>query len=163
MGTLLGQSLVIVSNRLPVSVKKTGDKIEIFPSVGGLATGLSSYTKNAENKWIGWPGIPSNDLSEDEKRNISDQLLPHNCYPVFLSQEQINDFYNGYSNSILWPMFHDLALNPTALENISRFWTAYHQVSLLCLHTAILYWPGPIPHFPGCYRRAIFFFRETLQ
>jgi trehalose 6-phosphate synthase/phosphatase len=48
--------LIIVSNRLPVSVKKTDGQLEFFPSVGGLATGLASYANDPHNKWIGWPG-----------------------------------------------------------------------------------------------------------
>ncbi|XP_055349037.1 uncharacterized protein LOC129595929 [Paramacrobiotus metropolitanus] len=143
VGSLLNQSLIIVSNRLPVSVKKGDDgRMEVFPSVGGLATGLSSYTKNADNKWIGWPGIPSNDLTEDEKRFISEELRQHNCYPVFLTQDQLNDFYNGYSNSILWPLFHDLPVTEAAIRERDRFWNAYQQVNRLFLEV-ILALSGP--------------------
>ncbi|XP_055346899.1 uncharacterized protein LOC129594290 isoform X2 [Paramacrobiotus metropolitanus] len=138
VGSLLEQSLIIVSNRLPVSVKKAeSGKLDIYPSVGGLATGLSSYTKNAENKWIGWPGIPSNDLSEEERRHISDELQKYNCYPVFLSQDQLNDFYNGYSNSILWPLFHDLPVTQEADDLRDRYWNAYQQVNHLFLEVIL--------------------------
>src|SRR5271170_3083581 len=98
--------LTLVSNRLPISVKKVGRKLEFQPSVGGLATGLSSYTTDKHSKWIGWPGIPSEELTEDNKRQIQRELKKHHCYPVFLTKKQVDEFYNGYSNSTLWPLFH---------------------------------------------------------
>ncbi len=116
-------SVVIVSNRLPVSVKKTVEgQLEYFPSIGGLATGLASYAEDKRNKWIGWPGIPSDKLSEREKVDITQELLKHNCYPIFLKQKQLDAYYNGYSNSILWPLFHDLPVN---FDHHDRYWRAY--------------------------------------
>lgn len=120
-------SVVIVSNRLPISVKKSEDgALEFYPSVGGLATGLSSYVNDKRNKWIGWPGIPSDGLTAEEEQQISDELLKHNCYPVFLNQKQLDDYYNGYSNTILWPLFHDL---PADLSDHDRTWKAYQSVN----------------------------------
>src|SRR5579884_4029794 len=98
--------LIIISNRLPVSVRKTQKGIEVYPSSGGLATGLSGYTKQRGTKWVGWAGLPSDDLSENDKRLITSRLKRYRCYPVFLTQKQINEYYNGYSNGILWPLFH---------------------------------------------------------
>jgi trehalose 6-phosphate synthase/phosphatase len=120
-------SVVIVSNRLPISVKKNEDgKLEFYPSVGGLATGLSSYVKDKRNKWIGWPGIPSDKLTDKEQQQIADELRKQNCYPVFLKQKQLDDFYNGYSNTILWPLFHDL---PAPMDDHEKFWRAYKSVN----------------------------------
>lgn len=122
-------SVVIVSNRLPISVKKNeAGKLEFYPSVGGLATGLSSYVRDKRNKWIGWPGIPSDQINEAERKEITEELLKHNCYPVFLKQKQLDDFYNGYSNTILWPLFHDL---PADLTDQERFWKAYRAVNTI--------------------------------
>ena len=119
--------VIIVSNRLPVSVKRTDDgKLEFYPSVGGLATGLSAYVANKKNKWIGWPGLPSEQLSEADKEHITQELLKHNCYPVFLSQKQLDGYYNGYSNSILWPLLHDM---PANLEQHDIWWKAYRNVN----------------------------------
>ncbi|HET9173982.1 MAG TPA: bifunctional alpha,alpha-trehalose-phosphate synthase (UDP-forming)/trehalose-phosphatase [Candidatus Saccharimonadales bacterium] len=120
--------VIIVSNRLPVSVKKVGDELEFSASLGGLATGLSSYVQNRKNKWIGWPGIPSEELTERDKTTISYELAKSNCYPVFLSKKQIDAFYNGYSNRILWPLFHNLSPH---LEDYDREWRAYRQVNHL--------------------------------
>lgn len=126
--------VIIVSNRLPVSVKKVGGKLEFSPSAGGLATGLSSYAKKRKNKWIGWPGIANDDLSESDKQEIQRELKKHNCYPVFLSQAQVDDYYNGFANEVLWPAFHELSVNYQPPEN---YWRAYHKVNKLFAQTAL--------------------------
>src|SRR4051812_10776444 len=98
--------VIIVSNRLPVSVKKVDGKLEFSESIGGLATGLASYLKNRKNKWIGWPGVASEELNKNDKQTIIDELAKQNCYPVFLNQKQLDEFYGEYSNRIVWPLFH---------------------------------------------------------
>ncbi len=123
------ESVVIVSNRLPISVKKVDGELEFFPSVGGLATGLASYVNDKRNKWIGWPGIPSDELTEAQRQEIAVELRKSNCYPVFLKQKQLDDYYNGYSNSILWPLFHDLPPSKEALIKHDRYWKAYKAVN----------------------------------
>ncbi len=118
-------NLVIISNRLPISVKKLNGKLEFSPSIGGLATGLSAYTKRRGTVWVGWPGIADEDLTESDRGRITRELKKHHCYPVFLSQKQIEDYYNGYSNSVLWPLFHDLTVKPAK----RGWWSAYEQVN----------------------------------
>jgi len=121
--------LTLVSNRLPVSVKKVDGKLEFSPSVGGLATGLSSYTTNKHSKWIGWPGIPDEDLTAKDKQRITRELKKFHCYPVFLTKKQIDGFYNGYSNSILWPMFHDSKISKESRDHEAEFFKAYQEVN----------------------------------
>jgi trehalose 6-phosphate synthase/phosphatase len=126
--------VTIVSNRLPISVKKVNGKLQFYPSAGGLATGLASYTKDKKNKWVGWPGIVSDELNDEDMDTITKQLATHNCYPVFLTQKQINGYYNGYSNGILWPFFHNL---PIELEEQDHYWNAYRQVNQLFAETVM--------------------------
>lgn len=121
--------LVIVSNRLPVSVKKTDGKLEFYPSIGGLATGLASYANSSKNKWVGWPGIASDHLSEKEREQITIELRKHNCYPVFLTQRQLDDFYGGYSNSVLWPLFHDNQVSHETKDKLTQYWRSYKHVN----------------------------------
>jgi trehalose 6-phosphate synthase/phosphatase len=125
----MSPSLIIVSNRLPVSVKKTDGKLEFYPSIGGLATGLSSYATNRRNKWIGWPGVASEEVTEIEKQQIATELRKHNCYPVFLTRKQLDDFYNGYSNSILWPLFHNVPIAAAAQKKQNDYWRSYRKVN----------------------------------
>ncbi len=120
--------MIIVSNRLPFSVKKVHGRLEFHQSVGGLATGLASYTKSRKNIWIGWPGLNSEDLTEDEKHEITTELRKRNCYPVFLTKKQTDEFYNGYSNEVLWPFFHSL---PVAEDKLDQYWSTYKHVNLL--------------------------------
>ena len=121
--------LIIVSNRLPVSVKKEKGKLVFDKSVGGLATGLSSYVENKNNTWVGWPGIATEELSEEEKITIISELVNYNCVPIFLNKNQIDNFYNGFSNSILWPLFHNLKV--TFKGNYDRWWRAYKNINNL--------------------------------
>jgi len=118
--------LVIISNRLPVSVRKTGKSIEVYLSSGGLARGLMGYTRRRGTKWIGWPGLPSDDLTEEDKRIITEKLKAKHCYPVFLTKKQVDDYYNGYSNSVLWPQFHNLQVRT---GDSAKNWQAYQAVN----------------------------------
>jgi trehalose 6-phosphate synthase/phosphatase len=123
--------VIIVSNRLPVSVKKSKGKLYFNRSLGGLATGLSSYIrKDSNNKWIGWPGIASDDLTAGDRQEIVDELAKRNCSPVFLTKSEIDNFYNGYSNSVLWPQFHTLAKRrgSDGAER-RRWWSSYRSVN----------------------------------
>lgn len=119
--------IIIVSNRLPVSVKKNeAGELEFYPSSGGLATGLSSYTQNRNSKWIGWPGMVSDDLTDTEMQFITKELHKKHCYPVFLTRKQLDAYYNGYSNSVLWPQFHNL---PADISDTTKQWKAYREVN----------------------------------
>lgn len=127
--------VIIVSNRLPLSVKKVDGKLQFYPSLGGLATGLSSYVNDRKSIWVGWPGIASEELSEQEKKLITSRLGKQHCVPVFLTKRQIDDYYNGYSNSVLWPVFHDLPYKPSALDE--KWWRAYREVNTLFSETVL--------------------------
>lgn len=95
---------IIISNRLPIRIEKHKDELQFIPSEGGLATGLGSIYKKGNNIWIGWPGyIPD---SEEEKQIIKEKLKELNLIPVFLTTEQIEGYYEGFSNEVLWPIFH---------------------------------------------------------
>ena len=97
--------LFIISNRLPLKASKTGNNtFEFTRSEGGLATGLGSLDMEIEKHWIGWPGVHTE--TDQEKEIITEHLSKFNFHPVFLSPEQIENYYEGYSNSTLWPLCH---------------------------------------------------------
>lgn len=127
--------LIIVSNRLPVSVKKENGQLTFYPSLGGLATGLSSYVKNSNNLWIGWPGLPSDGLSDNEKHQIVTELAKHNCAPVFLTKKQLDAYYNGFSNTVLWPLCHNLRV-PSSNSH-EHWWRTYRNVNQLFTDTIV--------------------------
>lgn len=128
-------NVIIVSNRLPISVKKVNGKLEFTESVGGLSKGLASYAKRGRGTWIGWPGIVSDELDEDDKRLITERLAKQHYHPVFLTQKQLDDYYSGYSNNILWPFFHDLETDFTGHD---KQWRAYQNVNRLFAEVASL-------------------------
>ncbi|MEO1255156.1 MAG: trehalose-6-phosphate synthase, partial [Bacteroidota bacterium] len=116
---------IIVSNRLPIKISRDeNEKLVYSPSEGGLATGLGSIYKQGENIWIGWPGLPIN--KSKEKNEICDQLRKENMMPVFLTSDEIHDFYEGFSNETLWPNFH--YFNQYVVYN-EDLWKVYKKVN----------------------------------
>lgn len=95
---------IIVSNRLPVKISEENGSYTFFPSEGGLATGLGSIYQEGENIWIGWPGLEVSD--ESAQAEVQQNLQPMKLKPVFLTQTEITEYYEGFSNEILWPVFH---------------------------------------------------------
>ncbi|MFT4771661.1 MAG: trehalose 6-phosphate synthase/phosphatase [Cryomorphaceae bacterium] len=95
---------IIVSNRLPVRIEKDGDQLSYKSSEGGLATGLGSIYKEGNNIWIGWPGASFD--TEELKEEVSRGLEEESMRPVFLTEDEVESFYLGFSNQTLWPAFH---------------------------------------------------------
>lgn len=118
--------LLIVSNRLPVSVTKRGRNLSFQPSVGGLATGLSSFCSSHDSLWFGWPGISRDTLSEKQRLQITQSLKEQGCYPVFLSAKEVRNYYQGFCNKTIWPLFHYFPFY-TIYED--RYWQEYKRVN----------------------------------
>jgi trehalose 6-phosphate synthase/phosphatase len=119
--------LVVVSNRLPVSVSKQDGELVFEASSGGLATAMSSL-EQPEKIWVGWPGIASDDLTAADKRTITTELAKRGCHPVYLTKKQIELFYEGYSNDTLWPLFHYFQ---SLTHHKDEYWQAYKEVNKL--------------------------------
>ncbi|MBC7764506.1 bifunctional alpha,alpha-trehalose-phosphate synthase (UDP-forming)/trehalose-phosphatase [Microbacteriaceae bacterium] len=120
-------NFVIVSNRLPVSVSRVDGKLTFNVSSGGLATAMSSLDMDTTNQtWVGWPGIASDDLTSAEKATITKELKKYKCHPVHLTSQQIADFYEGYSNDTLWPLFHYFQ---SYSQYNDAYWQAYKAVN----------------------------------
>ncbi len=117
--------LIIVSNRLPITVNRKEGKLEFHASTGGLATGLSSFYKEHNSLWVGWPGIILR-KPRTEKKQIEEYLAQHSCYPVFLSQYEVENYYYGFANRTLWPLFHYFT---ESTEFNSTHWEAYKRVN----------------------------------
>ncbi|MFV0471781.1 MAG: bifunctional alpha,alpha-trehalose-phosphate synthase (UDP-forming)/trehalose-phosphatase [Paludibacteraceae bacterium] len=124
--------IIIIANRLPVKIEKKNNKFYVSRSEGGLATGLGSLETKAEKYWVGWPGIHAE--NEEEKEIITKKLHKLNYYPVFLSTEQIENYYEGYSNSTIWPMCHYFF---SYIQFKTEYWEAYRQVNNLFCQAAI--------------------------
>ena len=98
-----------------------------YPSAGGLATGLSSLDDSVEKIWIGWPGTAS--LENKERKSIQSNLENDGLVPVFLTQENIENYYEGFCNKVIWPHFHYFTQYTT--YNKDTYWQSYQEVNQL--------------------------------
>jgi trehalose 6-phosphate synthase/phosphatase len=96
--------LILVANRLPVSVDLSGDTVNVKASSGGLATGMRGLAKAERTSWVGWPG--GTPESAEQREALELQLREHSATPVYLSSQEAERFYEGMSNSVIWPLFH---------------------------------------------------------
>jgi len=127
--TLLGskeeQHLIVVSNRLPVTITKDANGEYHFKmSSGGLVSALSGTKKSMTFTWIGWPGffIPLKDREIVDRRLMEE----YSCQAVYLDDDVADKHYNGFSNSILWPLFH---YHPGEMNFDEEHWFAYRQAN----------------------------------
>ncbi|RUP48961.1 glycosyltransferase family 20-domain-containing protein [Jimgerdemannia flammicorona] len=120
--------LLVVSNRLPVTVNKDKETSEYHfkMSSGGLVSALSGLKKMMSFTWIGWPGIH---VPEEDRKVVQERLLhEHSTMPVFVEDDLADAHYNGFSNSILWPLFH---YHPGEISFDEEWWEAYKMVNEL--------------------------------
>ncbi|HZN98857.1 MAG TPA: trehalose-6-phosphate synthase, partial [Gemmatimonadales bacterium] len=100
--------VLIVANRLPVTVSPTNDGVEVQKSPGGLATGLLRSHEQSGGLWIGWPGTLDNELSPSQRSELNQKLTEMRLIGVPLTGDQVARYYEGFSNGVLWPLFHYL-------------------------------------------------------
>jgi trehalose 6-phosphate synthase len=115
-----GADLVVVANRLPVDrVVDDEGNATWRRSPGGLVSALMPVMKANQGAWLGWPGGADEDLEPFEEGGI--QLVP-----IAMSQAEIENFYEGFSNDTLWPLYHDLVAKPSFHR---EWWDAYVRVN----------------------------------
>lgn len=140
--------LLLVSNRLPITIKRSDDGTYAFSmSSGGLVTGLSGLAKTTTFQWYGWPGleVPEAEIAPMQKR-LKDE---YGAVPVFIDDDLADRHYNGFSSmffimehtsptadcfadSILWPLFH---YHPGEITFDESAWAAYKDVNRLFART----------------------------
>jgi trehalose 6-phosphate synthase len=112
--------LVVVANRLPVQ-HASGASDDVWkPSPGGLVSALTSVLQNRNGLWIGWPGT-------SEHRELPLTYEGIRLKAVDLTPEEYENFYLGFSNATLWPLYHDAIRAPTFHRH---WWTTYWAVNL---------------------------------
>lgn len=133
--------LIIIANRLPLKVTRNEKKeLEFVRSEGGLTTGLDSLETDMEKHWIGWPGTIAD--SPEEALLIKNHLEQYKFHPVFLTSDQIQNHYEGYSNSTLWPLCHYFN---TFIDYNTDFWNGYKEVNqIFCDNALNFIEPGDI-------------------
>ncbi|MEN6386325.1 MAG: bifunctional alpha,alpha-trehalose-phosphate synthase (UDP-forming)/trehalose-phosphatase [Phycisphaerales bacterium] len=114
------QSIINVANRLPVTI---GEKITM--SSGGIVSAIEGIRKDYEMIWLGWPG--ESIQGKKSRAQIKKQLMnDYHCMPVFLENDEIEGFYNGFSNSSLWPILH---YRPYYFKFQPDWWEHYRNVN----------------------------------
>jgi trehalose 6-phosphate synthase len=114
--------MLVVSNRLPfVFHRETDGGWRIEPGSGGLVSALLPVLRHRGGTWIGWPGAPGR--SEGLERALEETSESAGCSlrPVYLSTEEVHNFYHGFANEVIWPLFHDL-------QSLCNFDPAYWRV-----------------------------------
>ncbi|NGP04904.1 trehalose-6-phosphate synthase [Rhodococcus sp. 14C212] len=115
-----GSDFVVVANRLPVDLERLPDGSTRWKrSPGGLVTALEPILRNNRGAWVGWAGVADAELDPI----VEDGLELH---PVPLSGQEIADYYEGFSNATLWPLYHDVIVRP---EYRREWWNTYVEVN----------------------------------
>ncbi|KAH8053441.1 hypothetical protein JL722_9675 [Aureococcus anophagefferens] len=102
--------VLIVANRLPIRCSRdarTG-RWSFDDAPGGLATALRGISMEVQFVWVGWVGC---DVPPQERARVAERLMrEHGCFPVFLEPQLVENYYNGFCNDVLWPLFHYVPL-----------------------------------------------------
>ncbi len=111
---------VVVANRLPVDLEELpGGERRWRRSPGGLVTALEPVLRSHDGAWVGWAGVPDADVEPF----VDDGLTLH---PVRLAATEITEYYEGFSNGTLWPLYHDVVATP---EYHRHWWNTYVRVN----------------------------------
>ncbi|RJE27167.1 alpha,alpha-trehalose-phosphate synthase subunit [Aspergillus sclerotialis] len=123
--------LHLVSNRLPITIRRSeSGEYEFSMSSGGLVTGLSGLAKATSFQWYGWPGL---EVPEYEVKRLQERLNQEfHATPVFMDDKLADAHYNGFSNSILWPLLH---YHPGEILFDEDAWDAYRDANSLFAKT----------------------------
>jgi trehalose 6-phosphate synthase len=127
------QRLVVVSNRLPVALVKDENGWQVKQGSGGLVTAMAPVLKNRGGVWIGWSGAPADADPADGPGADMDRLFDdftdeagYELCTVPLTQAEVDGYYFGFSNEIIWPLFHDLQ---SRCRFHPRYWRSYLDVN----------------------------------
>jgi trehalose-6-phosphate synthase len=119
--------LLVVSNRLPVVLERTASGWSLKGGSGGLVSALAPVLSHRGGLWIGWPGLALEEGGDWEKvLETGFRERGYDLVPVLLSGEEVKGFYEGFSNAVLWPLFHDLI---GSCDFAPSFWYSYLEVN----------------------------------
>jgi trehalose 6-phosphate synthase len=118
--------MVVVSNRLPVVVEQQPDgRPRLMPGSGGLVSALAPVLRDRGGVWIGWPGSTV-EQGLDEMLADAEEHAGYRLVAQPLTSEEVELYYYGFANQVLWPVLHDL---PGTASYEPRFWRAYESVN----------------------------------
>jgi trehalose 6-phosphate synthase/phosphatase len=114
--------LLVISNRLPVKLQRTTAGWRAERSSGGLATAMNPILQRSQGLWIGWPGNSAEIGDPKRQKIIENWAANERLVTVDLPPEIARDFYEGFANQTLWPLFHYF---PSRLVFDPKGWKAY--------------------------------------
>lgn len=122
-----GGRLIVVSNRLPFAFRRDRrGSWRAEPGSGGLVTALLPVLRDRGGTWIGWPGVAEESPGLGTDLDEVSENAGYALKGVSLTAEEVRNFYEGFSNEIIWPLFHDMQL----LCNFEpAYWRTYQEVN----------------------------------
>lgn len=117
--------LIVISNRLPLTLQRKDSGWSVNPAAGGLVTALSPVTRSRGGIWVGWPGVIGETGWQAALKNLPPSF-GYQIEPVELTQREYDLYYHGFSNEILWPLFHDFQ---SRCQFEPTYWDAYREVN----------------------------------
>jgi len=136
--------LIVVSNRLPLTLRKGDDgQWTTERSSGGLASAMNPLLRRSGGGWIGWAGSVGHEGDQQQQRSIlRDWAEKEQYFAVELPEDIATGFYEGYSNQTLWPVFHNF---PSQLKFDAKDWEAYVEANrIFCQALVERYKPGDL-------------------
>jgi len=120
--------VVVVSNRLPYTLRRAGDAWKVEKSAGGLATAMRPVLQKTEGVWVGWHGDQSGVADAPRERLLARWAERDRYVAVDLPPDTARGFYEGFSNQTLWPLFHNF---PYLFRFDPADWEAYTEANRL--------------------------------
>jgi trehalose 6-phosphate synthase len=120
------QRLVVVSNRLPVALKQAEDgSWSVIPGSGGLVTAMAPVLRQRGGTWVGWSGAAGGEEMSASLADFSKEA-GYTLEPVSLTEREVREFYFGFANEIIWPLFHDFQ---SRCNFRPQYWHTYLNVN----------------------------------
>ncbi len=133
--------VIVVSNRLPITVRQAPGELVVERSSGGLATGLKSVHGQEGGLWVGWPGFAGSPEPEHHEA-LTARYSELGVVPVRLSADEVERYYEGACNGVLWPLFHGF---PAQLPLEPPDFSLYEMVNQRFADAVVEVWrPGDV-------------------
>jgi trehalose 6-phosphate synthase/phosphatase len=119
--------MIVVSNRLPWTARRDGAGVpRLVAGAGGLVSAMAPVLGARGGTWIGWPGFCGSDEGLAAELRNAGRRAGYRLLPVFLDEAERRGFYDGFSNEVIWPLFHDL---PSLCRFDPDYWRCYARVN----------------------------------
>lgn len=119
--------IIVVSNRLPLTLQRSpSGRWQVSPGSGGLITALAPVLRRRGGTWIGWSGLSGTTRGSDTVFEAASNEAGYGLASLPLDADEVRDFYHGFSNEAIWPLFHDL---PSLCNFDPGYWSTYCKVN----------------------------------